>query len=627
MIIRYIAAGAVIITTLLIFLLIYFYRSFSYDLDKLINYNPPITTQVFDAKGRLVANLFENENRVYAAYEEMPNHLIEALVATEDTAFFEHKGISFEAILRALVKDIIAGKAVEGASTITQQLIKTTLLTSEKTISRKFKEALISFKIEEKLTKQQILERYLNQIYFGHGYYGIKTAAWGYFHKNLHEITLKEAAILVGLPKAPSTYDPVKNYEGAMQRANAIVNRIRYLGWIDDGAHQQAIAEQPKVYSETAGFNRAPYAVDTALRALTPQYPDIKSGGYRIDLTIDLDLQDAADAALKAQYEEAIKAYGAKNLTNFNGALISVEQSTGDILALSGGVDFYKSPFNRVVQAKRQAGSSFKPFIYLVGAENGYYQDALVDDSPKSYTFGGREWNPQNYDLKFEGVITLREALTHSKNLATIDLVEKIGMDTTKKELNRFGFRGIQADLSVALGSYTLSPYDMSEAYTILSNYGTKVQHRIVKSVKARNGQTVMFESKKENIVSPEIAYVVIDMMMDVVTRGTGTKAATPGTQVAGKTGTTNDYRDAWFCGFTPSVQTLVWFGNDDNKPLPGKMTGGVVAAPVFSRYNAAVLNFRPSSKREFYSPDGILKGGTEEVETNETAPMAGGGH
>jgi penicillin-binding protein 1A len=227
MIIRYVAAGAVIITTLLIFLLIYFYRSFSYDLDKLINYNPPITTQVFDAKGRLIANLFENENRVYAAYEEMPNHLIEALVATEDTAFFEHKGISFEAILRALVKDIIAGKAVEGASTITQQLIKTTLLSSEKTISRKFKEALISFKIEEKLTKQQILERYLNQIYFGHGYYGIKTAAWGYFHKNLHEITLKEAAILVGLPKAPSTYDPVKNYEGAMQRANAIVNRIR----------------------------------------------------------------------------------------------------------------------------------------------------------------------------------------------------------------------------------------------------------------------------------------------------------------------------------------------------------------------------------------------------------------
>ncbi|HOI84255.1 MAG TPA: biosynthetic peptidoglycan transglycosylase, partial [Campylobacterales bacterium] len=205
---RYIAAIAILATTLLTFLLIYFYRSFNYDLDKLINYNPPLTTQVFDAHGKLVANVFDAENRVYATYEEFPNLLIEALIATEDTAFFEHKGISFEAILRAIVKDIIAGKAVEGASTITQQLIKTTLLSSEKTISRKVKEALIAFKIEEKLTKQQILERYLNQIYFGHGYYGVKTAAWGYFRKNLNELTLKEAAILVGLPKAPSFFDP-----------------------------------------------------------------------------------------------------------------------------------------------------------------------------------------------------------------------------------------------------------------------------------------------------------------------------------------------------------------------------------------------------------------------------------
>lgn len=227
---RYIAAGAILITTLLTFLLIYFYRSFNYDLDKLINYNPPLTTQVFDANGKLLANVFDAENRVYASYEEMPNILVEALIATEDTAFFEHKGISFEAILRAIVKDIIAGKAVEGASTLTQQLVKTTLLTSEKTVTRKIKEALISFKIEEKLTKQQILERYLNQIYFGHGYYGVKTAAWGYFRKNLNELTLKEAAILVGLPKAPSVYDPSKNFEGSNQRANAVINRMRYFG-------------------------------------------------------------------------------------------------------------------------------------------------------------------------------------------------------------------------------------------------------------------------------------------------------------------------------------------------------------------------------------------------------------
>ncbi len=614
---RYFAAGAVIITTLMIFLLIYFYRSFSYDLDQLINYNPPLTTQVFDSKGRLIANVFDTENRVYAVYEEMPNILVEALIATEDTAFFEHKGISFEAILRAIVKDAIAGKAVEGASTLTQQLVKTTLLTSEKTVTRKMKEALIAFKVEEKLTKQQILERYLNQIYFGHGYYGIKTAAWGYFRKNLNELTLKEAAILVGLPKAPSFFDPVKNAEGSNQRANTVVNRMRYLGWIDDEAHAKAIAEQPKVYNEPINYNKAPYAVDAAMRTLAVQYPDIKNGGYRVDLTVDLDLQGAADSALKGQYDEVVKSYGNKNMSNFNGALISVEQSTGDVLALSGGVDFYKSPFNRIVQAKRQAGSSFKPFIYLVGAENGFGADSLVSDSPKSYTFGGKAWNPQNYDLKYEGIITLREALVHSKNLATIDLVEKVGMDTIKKELLRFGFKGVQADLSVALGSYTVSPFEFSEAYTILSNYGTKVTHRLVKSIKTRNGQTVVFESKKDSVASPEQVFVVIDMMRDVVTRGTGTRAATPGTEVAGKTGTTNDYRDAWFCGFTPSVQTLVWFGNDDNRPLPGKMTGGTVSAPVFAKYNAAVLRFRPDVKRDFFVPGSVLDADANTTDAN----------
>lgn len=620
--IRYFAAGTVIIATLLILVLIYFYRSFSYDLDKLINYNPPLTTQVFDAKGRLIANVFDSENRVYATYEEMPNILVEALVATEDTAFFEHKGISFEAIFRAIVKDVIAGKAVEGASTLTQQLVKTTLLTSEKTVSRKAKEALIAFKIEEKLTKQQILERYLNQIYFGHGYYGVKTAAWGYFRKNLNELTLKEAAILVGLPKAPSVYDPVKNMDGSNQRANTVINRMRYLGWIDDDTHAKAIAEIPKVYNEPINYNKAPYAVDAAMRMLSAQYPDIKNGGYRVDLTIDLDLQEAADSALKEQYDELVKSYGGtKRMSSFNGALISIEPSTGDILALSGGVDFYKSPFNRVIQAKRQAGSSFKPFIYLIGAENGFTGESLVSDTPKTFTFGGKVWNPQNYDLKYDGVITLKQALTHSKNLATIDLVERLGMDKVKKELNRFGFSGVQPDLSVALGSYTVSPYDFSEAYTILSNYGTKVTQRLVKSIKTRNGQTVVFESKKEDMALPEQVYTVIDMMKNVVTSGTGTKAAVPGTEVAGKTGTTNDYRDAWFCGFTPSVQTIVWFGNDDNRPLPGKMTGGVVSAPVFAKYNAAVLRFRPDSKREFFIPGAVA---TDDANTTVDANASG---
>lgn len=615
---KYLVIVAVLLTALIISIVIYFYRSFTYDLDKLINYNPPLATQVYDTNGKLVAYLYDYENRVYAEYDEMPNMLIEALIATEDTAFFEHKGISFEAILRALVKDVIAGKAVEGASTITQQLIKTTLLTREKTITRKLKEALIAFKLEEKLSKQQILERYLNQIYFGHGYYGVKTACWGYFHKNLQDLTLKEAAILVGLPRAPSHFDPVKNFEGANQRANTVINRMRYLGWIDDSAYQNAIAENPKVYDDPIVYNKAPYAVDAAVRALSAQYPDIKNGGYRIDLTIDLKLQEAADKALRGQYEEIVKTYGQKDTSSFNGALISVEQATGNILALSGGVDFVKSPFNRVVQAKRQAGSSFKPFIYLVGIANGgFFPWSMLSDTPKSYTFGPKVWNPQNYDLQYSGQISAREALVRSKNLATIDMVERIGMGPLKKELNRYGFNGIQSDLSIALGSYTITPYDLSEAYTVISNYGVKTTQKIVKSLKTRTGQTVAFESKKEFLVPSEKVYSVIDILKDAVSWGTGTRAQTPGTEVAGKTGTTNDYRDAWFCGFTPAVQTIIWFGNDDNKPLPGKLAGGVIAAPVFSKYTTEFLLQRPYAKRDFYKPSGAAQ---EAVDENASA-------
>ncbi len=506
--------------------------------------------------------------------------------------------------MRALIKDAVAGRAVEGASTLTQQLVKTMILSNEKSVSRKIKEAFIAFKVEEKLSKQEILERYLNQIYFGHGYYGVKSAALGYFHKNLNQLTLKEAAILTGLPKAPSNYDPTKNYEGSMQRSNAIINRMHYLGWIDDAKHQAALNEQPKVYTDGVVFNKAPYAVDVAMKQLQETFPDIKNGGYKIELTIDADLQEAADKAMNKQYDEVINTYkNTKSISFFNGAFISTEQDSGDILALSGGVNYTKSPFNRVTQAKRQAGSSFKPFIYLTGINAGMTASSMLSDTPRSYKFGNKEWAPQNYDLKYDGPITMREALVHSKNLATIDLVEKLGLGTLRSTLEKFGFKGVQDDLSIALGSYTISPYDFSELYTIISNGGTKTSHRLVKSVRNRTGQTFMYESKKESLADANHVYALVDIMKDVVRRGTGTRAQVDGIESAGKTGTTNDYRDAWFCGFTPSVQTIVWFGNDNNAPLPGKMTGGVVSAPVYADYVRALLRFRPEVKRVFEAP------------------------
>jgi penicillin-binding protein 1A len=582
-----------------------------------------------DVKGRLVANVFDKEHRVYVPYNEIPGRLIETLVATEDTAFFEHEGVSFEAIARAIIKDVIAGRAAEGASTITQQLVKTTLLTSEKRLTRKIKEAVIAMRIEQLLTKEQILERYFNHIYFGHGYYGIKTAAMGYFHKNLNELTLKEMAMLIGLPKAPSVYDPTKNLQMSLARANSIVYRMKNLGWIDDATVQSSIALIPTVYNETLTVNKAPHAVDAALKALEKQYPDIRGGGYKVELTIDLDLQNMAETALRNQYTKILGQVSKKaDVSQLNGALVSMDQTTGDVLAMVGGVDYNRSFFNRATQSRRQAGSSFKPFVYLAAFDAGLTPDTVVDDTPKSYTFvvnGVKKvWEPKNYEKDFKGVVTMRNALVHSRNLATLSVVERIGMNVLYPKLESFGFTNLQRNMSIALGSLSFSPLQMAEYYTIISNYGTRVTPRIVKSVTPRGGKAVEFTVTRFTVQDPLKVYPLIDVMKDVVARGTGTPARVEGIEVAGKTGTTDEYKDAWFCGFTPNTQTIVWFGNDNNKPLPGKFTGGIIAAPVFAEYTRNMILARPTMKRTFVTITQPIEpnqdgNGTKVVENNES--------
>ena len=268
-----------------------FYSQMKLDISPIVDYKPKLTTQFFDRNGELIANVFDEQNRRYASFDEIPTRLVEALVAVEDTAFFEHDGINIEAIFRAAIKDIQAMALVEGASTITQQLVKNLVLTREKKFVRKLKEVLLAYEVEKVLSKEQIIERYLNEVFFGHGYYGVKTAAAGYFRKPLSALSLKEMAILVGLPKAPSTYDPTRQYELSMSRANAVIGRMRDLGWIDAAQYQQAINEQPKVYNDTLTQNKAPYLIDEALKQLSATIPDIKSGGYKITLTADLRVQ------------------------------------------------------------------------------------------------------------------------------------------------------------------------------------------------------------------------------------------------------------------------------------------------------------------------------------------------
>nr|WP_201354248.1 PBP1A family penicillin-binding protein [Hydrogenimonas urashimensis] len=593
--------------------LVYLYFEIGHEVEPLVHYNPPKTTQIFDRNGRLIANVFEKEHRIYVSYDEIPGRVIEALVAIEDTLFFEHHGVNPEAIFRALVKDIKARKMVEGASTLTQQLIKSTLLSREKKIKRKIKEALLSIRLEQELTKEEILERYLNAIFFGHGYYGIRTASLGYFHKDLDELTLKEIAILVGLPKAPSAYDPTRHYANAMARANRVLERMKALGWIDEATYMREIKEAPKVYDDTLTQNRAPYIVDAVINRLLPKYHDIRSGGYRIETAADLEYQAMARDALKYGYEAYRKRHGDDvNISEtFNGAMVVLDGRSGDVLAMLGGVDYARSAFNRAVSSRRQPGSAFKPFIYQTALNLGYNPESRIPDIARTYRFDegntSKLWQPKNYEKDYKGMITLREALVHSRNLATINLVSEIGITTLHSKLDVFGIEDLPYNLSIALGNIALSPLQMARLYTVFADMGVLHEPRLVVNLYDDKGRLVEHtESVGKEVYPKPQAYLMIDILKDVVRRGTGRNARVKGIDIAGKTGTTNNSVDTWFCSFTPDVETVVWFGNDDNTPLPKHETGGRTAAPVARVFYGALAKKHPEFMRKFEEPEGV---------------------
>ena len=607
--------------------LIYLYSQVRFDAYKIIDYNPKLSTQIYDRNGELVANIFEKHHRLYATYDEIPARVIEALVAIEDTSYFEHKGVNFEAIFRAIIKDIKAMKLVEGASTITQQLVKNTVLTREKKIVRKLKEALLAFKIENELTKEEILERYFNHVYFGHGYYGIKTAALGYFHKNLDALTLKEISILVGLPKAPSSYDPTRNIDLSLSRANRVLYRMHALGWIGEQEYRDSLAELPVVHDDTLTKNRAPYIVDEVIKRASREYEDFRTGGYEIHLGIDLRLQELARESLKLGYDEIFKRHpNDTNSTIMNGALISLDSKSGDILAMVGGVDYKKSHFNRAVMSKRQPGSAFKPFIYQKALDVGYSTMSEIPDISRVYTDKktDEDWKPKNYEENFEGLLTLKEALVHSRNLATINLLNALGLDSVYKELKKDGFKNIPYDLSISLGTFGISPLDFSGFYSMFPNYGVKVEPRLIKKIVNRFGDETIYESEKKRVIDEEQAFLMVDILRTTVERGTGRRARVAGIETAGKTGTTNRNIDAWFCGFTPEVEVLVWYGNDDNTPMQKYETGGRVAGPAFSNFVKGYIDLYPQTKRKFTPPEGVtmrkLKGKREYF--TKTSPL-----
>ncbi|MCT7604433.1 PBP1A family penicillin-binding protein [Aliarcobacter butzleri] len=605
------------------------------DVDKVVNYSPKQSTQFFDKEGRLLANTFKDENREYVKYDDIPARVIEGLVAIEDTQFFEHWGINPDAISRAMIKNLKAGGFVEGASTLTQQLIKNLTLTREKKLMRKVKEALLAIRLETILTKEEILERYLNHTYFGHGYYGIKTAAKGYFNKDLYELSLKEIAILVGLPRAPSFYDPTRNLQVSLARANQVITRLDTLGWITKEQYEEAINETPTIHNQTLTKNVAPYAIDYAISQLINDVPDIIYGGYKVYLTIDLDAQEMANDSIKRAYEEALKRdleirKNSKDPDNnpytkeLNAAMITMESSTGKILAMVGGVDYNQSVFNRAFQSKRQAGSAIKPFLYQTALNEGYNPASQLFDISRTYnyTVGGvqKKWQPKNYGGNFQGIVTLRDSLTQSRNLSTLNLVTDVGVGVITNDLKTYGFKDIVDNLSITLGSMSVSLVEFSEAYSTFANNGTQVKPYIVEQIVNKDGKSVTFEPQTKEINKPEQNYLMVSILNDVVNKGTGKRAAVEGIELAGKTGTTNDNIDAWFCGFSPSIQTIVWFGQDDNTPMRKSETGSTLAAPAFSYFFKKYLALHPEIPRTFTKPEGVYVGnfnGKDELYTD----------
>lgn len=607
------------------------YEEIKHDVDVVINYSPKQSSQFYDKNGELIANTFDSENRDYVKYDDIPARVIEGLVAIEDTQYFEHFGINLDAISRAMIKNIKAGGYVEGASTLTQQLIKMLVLTREKKLMRKVKEALLAIRLETILTKEEILERYLNHVYFGHGYYGIKTAAKGYFNKDLYELSLKEIAILVGLPRAPSFYDPTKNLKISLARANQVITRLKTLGWINEEQYENSLKESPTIFNQTLTKNKAPYIIDYVLNILKDDIPDIKYGGYKVYLTIDLQAQEMARNALKKSYEEALERdlnfrKQEKNLENdsyvkeLNGALVSIENNTGKILALVGGIDYEKSMFNRAVQSKRQPGSAIKPFLYQIALNEGFNPASQIADISRTYDYKvngvKKKWQPKNYGGNFQGLVTLRDSLKFSRNLSTVNLVTDTGIDVIRNGLREFGFTEIPNDLSITLGTMSVSPLEFSQNFSMFSNNGIQVKPYIIDKIVNKSGNNIELQPEEKEVNSPEQTYLITSILKDVVDGGTATRAKVPGIDVAGKTGTTNNNVDAWFCGFTPSIQTVIWFGNDNNTPMRRTETGGKIAAPVFGYFMNDYLQAHPEIPRNFIKPqnvfDTVINGKTE---------------
>jgi len=563
------------------------------------NFLDAINSKVYDINGKIITEFFQ-ENRNPVKLSEIPPALINAFIAIEDSEFYKHKGISFRGILRGALWEnfkntILSPKEgkPQGGSTITQQLAINIFLNREISLNRKIKDILLALQIERNFTKDEILEMYLNEIYFGHGAYGVQAAAQMYFNKSVQDLNLAECALLAGLPRGPSYYSPILNPEVSLNRRNIILNRMFKLGYISKEEMEKTKQNPIKLdYNNKRDKITAPYFSTFILSQLLEEYGAniVYKGGLKIYTTLDLEMQNFAEKAL----QESV----------YEGAIIAIEPQTGYIKAMVGGKDFEKSKFNRATQAYRQPGSAFKPFIYLTALDNGFTPSNIIEDSPVTFENG---WSPKNYEKEFRGPVTLREAFELSINVVGVKLLEQVGVNKVINYAHKAGIKSeLRSDLSLALGTSEITPLEIASAYATIANLGVRVDPIIsIIRIEDYNGKIIKENiPQKKKLFKEETCYVLIKMMEGVIERGTGLSAQI-GRPAAGKTGTTNDFVDAWFIGFTPDLVTAVYIGNDDRKPLGNKMTGGVVAAPVWAKFMKSAL--KNNDKKDFLQPDKVI--------------------
>lgn len=704
--------------------------------DTLADYRPPIITTIHSDDGTVISE-FSKERRILVPIVRIPRQLIHAFVAAEDSHFFQHRGIDLMSILRAAIKNVMAGGIRQGGSTITQQVAKSLLLTPEKKFSRKFKEAILAWRMEQKLSKDDILFLYLNQIYLGHGAYGVQAAAENYFGKNVEQLSLAECAMLAGLPQAPSRYSPYRHYDRAKRRQAYVLSRMLEDGYITRQQLEVATADNVAIHPRN---NRqipgAAYFTEQVRRYLEETYGSetLNTAGLKVYTTMDVGMQQAAqltvqanllrhdlrcgyrgplrildteqEAAFLAEQEtqfpqppdkgslvegvlvgtrghNAIVRIGSltgtlplnKGLANklrvtrrgtsvkkvkervisvpagsvlqvkieqssdknlllslyqepaAQGAFIVLDPHSGGVKALVGGYDFTQSQFNRAIQAHRLPGSAFKPLIYAAALDKGYTPATIMLDTPIIYREQDedgteKEWKPKNYAESFTGVTTLRQALAHSYNVVTVKMLQDIGVGYAINYAKKLGIESpLNRDLTLALGSSAVSPMELATAYCVFANGGVRIKPVYITRIVDRNGRVLestdpadfpagpaadqkLIKQSPQRVISPETAYLVTNLLESVVQEGTGFRARALQRAIAGKTGTTNDQKDAWFVGYSPKLLAVSWVGYDKERSLGPRETGSRAAAPAWVDFMQTVLKDRP--RHEFPVPDGI---------------------